>query len=357
MIPVRTSVTLSLLLLLLLPGCGRRGPGYDVAAVAHDLGEMSRQLADFQILYKKYSRTADFGNFLRELETGLKESAISTRDPREALSAALGLIREHHLEKIMIDDPLLLSRYRAELLIALLILRKGQIEGFFSGLHELTVKALDGDGVRPEMLAGLKRALRALYLCQPFPRAKPPYAAETHEDLLGEIPATAELAIKLLERGWEIAGFYEEGRAKIARIRFLNIAHLQAVIDLVAAKESPVPAFWVWALFLQVEQALDGTDRDLKQVADRVEATADYLQEGGFTKDFDLAPGSKGIVVLIVEEGPVEELWQEIGRRAGFLERPVPVLIVYGEGKFQALNLGEPEAQELLQALGYSPSS
>lgn len=344
---VRTAALI--LLLLLLPGCGRRGTGYDPAAVVSDLGEMLQRPADFQALYKGYSRTADFRCFLRELEAGLEGSALSIRDSREALSAVLGLIRQHHLERMVIEDPLLLSRYHADLLITLLTLKEG-VEGFLAGLHELTVRALAGAGVRPEVIEGLGRALRALRLRQPFLRASPPYAAETHEDLLGEIPATVELAMRLLERGWKVLGFYEEGRAKIARIQFLNIIHLQAVIDLVAA-EGP------WALFLQVEQALDGTDRDLRQVADRVEATADYLQEGGFHKDFDLAPGSRGISVLIVEEGSVEGLWQEIERRAGFLEREIPILMVYGEGNFRALNLEKPEARELLQALGYSSSS
>lgn len=349
MTQARLAVALSLLLLLLLSGCGRRGTGYDATAVAHDLGEMLRRPADFQILYRRYSRTADFGGFLRELEAGLKGSALSTRDPREALSAALGLIQRHRLEGALIGDPLLLSHYGADLLIALLILRDG-VEKFFAGLHGLTGRALGGNGVRPGVLEGIKRALRALRLRQPFLGASPPYAAETHEDLLGEIPTSVELTMGLLEGGWVIFGLYEEGRAKVARIRFLNITHLQAVIDLVAAKES-------WAIFLQVEQALDGTDRDLRQVADRVEATADYLQGGSWAEDFGLAPGFQAVVVLVVREGNVEKLWREIERRAGFLERPIPILLISGGGESKALDLGELKTRELLQALGYPPSS
>lgn len=352
---VRTAIMLCLMLILpLLPGCGRRGTGYDAAAVTHDLGEMLRQASDFQPLYDRYRRTADFGGFLRELEARLQGSAIMTREPPEVLSAALGLIRQHHLGRIMIADPLLLMRYHVDPLIVLLALeeagRDAEIEGFFAGLHELTVRASSADGAKPEVVEGLARALRSLRLRQPFLGASPPYAAETYGDRLGEIPASVELALQLLEGGWKIAGFYEEGRAKITRIQFLNFTHLQAVIDLVATEGA-------MTIFLQVEQALDGTDRDLKQIADRVEATADYLQEGDSPADFSLPPGSKGVVALIVKEGATDKLWQEIKQRAGLLRRPIPILMVYGEGEFKMLNLTVTEARGLVQALGYSPSS
>lgn len=343
MAQVRTAIVLCLLLVLpLLTGCGRRGTGYDAAAVAHDLGEMLRQPADFHALYKEYSHTPDFKNFLRELHSRLQGSAIAIRDPRGALAAALELVRRHHLEGVLIGDPLLLTHYHADLFIALLTLEEAEIEKFFAGLRELTMRALNDAGVRPEVLEGVKRALRALGLRQPFAGTSPPYAAETYGDRLGEIPQTVELMLEFLRQGWEILGFYEEGQAQITR----RFNHLQAVIDLVAAK-GPV------AIFLQVEQALDGTDRDLKQVTDRVEATADYLQEGSWAEDFGLAPGSKAVVALVVEEGATEKLWQEIERRAGFLKEPVPILMAYGGGEFKGLNLAATEAKELLQALGY----
>jgi hypothetical protein len=346
MVPMRAAIALCLLLVLLLPpGCGRRGPGYDAAIVARELEEMLQRPGDFQALYEGYRQTADFKGFLKELRTNLQGSALAIRDPREALGVALELIQRHRLGEILLNDSLLLTHYHADLLIALLALGEGEVAGFFAGLRELTVRALDGNGARPEVVEGVKRGLRALCLRQPFLGASPPYAAQTHEDRLGEVPATVGLARGLLSRGWEIAGFYEEGRAKITR----RFNHLQAVIDLVATEG-------LTALFLQVEQALDGTDRDLKQVADRVEATANYLQEGGWAEEFDFALGSRGIVVLVIREEPTEGLWREIERRAGFLKEPIPILMVYGEEGFKRLNLSETEARELLWALGYSSS-
>ena len=344
---MRTLIALLLLSMLALSGCGPRGSSYDAGAVIQDLQEMLREPADFPSLYVEYRQTTDFAGFLEELRASLRESVVSTRDPREALSAALELIRRHHLEELLLSDPLLLERYRADLLLALLVLEGDK--GFLAGLHELTVRGLNGNGVRPEVVAGLARALRVIHLRQPFHGASPPYAAQTHGDLVGEIPAAVELALRLLREGWEIAGFYEEGRAKVVRTRFLDIAHLQAMIDLVATGRSR-------ALFLQVEQALDGTDRDLRQVVDRVEATAYYLQEGGLLAEFGPTPGLQGIVVLVVREGRVEELWQEIERRAGLLKRPIPILMVHREGGLRMINLTAAEAAELRDALGYSSS-
>lgn len=346
----RTAAGLWVVVLSLLAGCGSRGQSYDVNAVLSSLAKMLDRPEDFSARYSQYRRTPDFRSFLEELNANLQGSAAEAKEPRATLEEALALVRQHHLEKVLVQDPLLLTEYRAAIFVVLLVLERAEIEQFFVGLHSLTGAALAGEGgVRPEVLKGLARALRALRLRQPFLGASPPYAVQTHEDRLGEIPATVESALRLRQEGWRICGLYEEGRAKIAR----RFNHLQAVIDLVAAGPAVLEEGRPVALFLQVEQSLDGTNHDLKQAADRVEATASYIQDGGWRDDFDLPPDSKPIVALIVEEdGPeLERLWKEIETRAGFLTEPVPILLAYGEGEFKLLNLTALEAQGLLRAL------
>ncbi|MCR4403978.1 MAG: hypothetical protein NUW06_01555 [Candidatus Acetothermia bacterium] len=342
---------LCLTLLLVLTGCAGRGQSYDVGPVLRDLEEMLRQPSNLAALYDEYQRAPHFRGFLSELRTALKGSPLEGADLREILERALELVRVRHLEKVILQEPLLLSQYGAGIFVVLLTLERTEVERFSVGLKRLTEAAVAREaGVRPQVLPGLERALRAVRLRQPFLGASPPYAAQTHEDRLGEVAGTIEFALRLWERGWQIAGLYEQGRAKIAR----RFNHLQAVIDLVAAGPSLLPEGSPTVLFLQVEQRLDGTSHELKQAADRVEATAYYVQEKDWREDFALPLDSKPVVALVIEESSseLERVWREIESRPGFPAWSVPILVADGSGRLRTANLSEPEAQGLLRALG-----